>query len=73
MTSEQPTGAEGHATHAGSPFAPATQVVALGRPDRAPGAPLAVPPVFTSTYAADGLIETLKRPADGWEWKGRVQ
>lgn len=66
MTSEQPTGADGHATHAGSPFAPATQVVALGRPDRAPGAPLAVPPVFTSTYAADGPVNYARAGNPTW-------
>lgn len=33
-----------------------TKVVALGRPDRTPGAPLNPPVTFTSTYVADGPV-----------------
>jgi cystathionine gamma-synthase len=33
---------------------PSTVAVALGRGDRAPGGPLSVPPVLTSTYHAEG-------------------
>jgi len=37
-------------------FAPATIAVHAGRPDRAPGEPLSVPPVLTSTFAEGGRI-----------------
>jgi hypothetical protein len=36
------------------------QIVVTGQPARDAAAPRV-------------LIETVKRPADGWEWKGRVQ
>ena len=47
-------------------YAPATQVVALGRPDRGPGAPLNVPPVFTSTYEADGPVNYARAGNPTW-------
>ncbi|RZS87015.1 cystathionine gamma-synthase [Motilibacter rhizosphaerae] len=37
-------------------LSPATQVVAGGRPERLPGAPAVVPPVFSSTYVQDGAV-----------------
>ena len=39
---------------------PGDKIVVTGQPARDAAAPRI-------------LIETLKRPADGWEWKGRVQ
>ena len=39
---------------------PGYKIVVTGQPARDAAAPRV-------------LIETLKRPADGWEWKGRVQ
>jgi hypothetical protein len=39
---------------------PGDKIVVTGQPARDSAAPRV-------------LIETLKRPADGWEWKGRVQ
>jgi len=39
---------------------PGDKIVVTGQPARDAAAPRV-------------LIETLKRPADGWEWKGRVQ
>lgn len=35
---------------------PATRAVALGRPERSPGAPVGPPVTFTSTYIADGPV-----------------
>jgi cystathionine gamma-synthase len=37
-------------------LSPATLAVSAGRPARDPGAPLSVPPVLTSTYAAGGSV-----------------
>lgn len=37
-------------------LAPASLAVAAGRPPRDPGAPLSVPPILSSTYAAGGLV-----------------
>lgn len=47
-------------------LAPATQVVALGRPERSPGAPLNVPPTFTSTYEADGPVNYARAGNPTW-------
>ncbi|SOC56641.1 trans-sulfuration enzyme family protein [Ornithinimicrobium cerasi] len=45
----------------------ATQVVALGRPDRTPGAPVNVPVTFTSTYVADGEVNYARVSNPTWE------
>ncbi|GAA3619402.1 PLP-dependent transferase [Marihabitans asiaticum] len=53
----------GHHDH---PLSPATQVVALGRPGRDPGAPLNVSPTFTSTYIADGPVNYARGGNPTW-------
>ncbi|WP_131106103.1 trans-sulfuration enzyme family protein [Ornithinimicrobium sufpigmenti] len=45
----------------------ATRAVALGRPERAPGAPVNVPVAFTSTYVADGEINYARTSNPTWE------
>lgn len=43
-----------------------TQVVALGRPARAPGAPVNPPVTFTSTYLADGPVDYARVDNPSW-------
>ncbi len=47
-------------------LSPATRLVALGRPGREPGAGLAIPPHFTSTYAADGPVNYARAGNPTW-------
>lgn len=46
---------------------PATQVVALGRPARTPGAPVNEPVTLTSTYVADGGVNYARVSNPTWE------
>lgn len=46
---------------------PATRAVALGRPDRIPGAPVNTPVAFTSTYVADGPVSYARVSNPTWE------
>lgn len=48
-------------------LAPATRAVALGRPDRRPGAPVNAPVTFTSTYQADGEVSYARTSNPTWE------
>ncbi|MFX0539098.1 trans-sulfuration enzyme family protein [Ornithinimicrobium sp. Y1847] len=48
-------------------LAPATRAVALGRPERSPGAPVNVPVTFTSTYVADGEVSYARTSNPTWE------
>ena len=45
---------------------PATRVVALGRPDPAPGSPLGPPVTFTSTYAAGAPVTYARAGNPSW-------
>lgn len=45
----------------------ASRAVALGRPDRSPGAPVNVPVHLTSTYAADGEVSYARVSNPTWE------
>ncbi|MGO0575908.1 trans-sulfuration enzyme family protein [Ornithinimicrobium panacihumi] len=46
---------------------PATRAVALGRPDRIPGAPVNVPVTFSSTYLAGGEVSYARASNPTWE------
>lgn len=46
---------------------PATRLVALGRPDRSPGAPVNVPVTLSSTYVADGDVNYARVSNPTWE------
>lgn len=48
-------------------YAPATRAVALGRPERHPGAPVNVPVTFSSTYVADGEVSYARTSNPTWE------
>lgn len=48
-------------------LAPATRAVALGRPERVPGAPVSTPVTFTSTYVADGEVAYARTSNPTWE------
>lgn len=54
-----------HDPHAG--LHPATRAVAVGRPDRRPGAPVNPPVAFTSTYVADGPVDYARVANPTWE------
>jgi cystathionine gamma-synthase len=62
MTSRADHGPAGHAT-----LRPATRAVALGRPERAPGAPVNTPVHLTSTYLADGTVSYGRASNPTWE------
>ncbi|MGO4131025.1 PLP-dependent aspartate aminotransferase family protein [Janibacter sp. RAF52] len=47
-------------------LSPRTRVVALGRPERAPGAPLNAPVTFTSTYVQDGPVNYARVDNPTW-------
>lgn len=47
-------------------LSPRTQVVAAGRPQREPGAPLNPPVTFTSTYVADGPVNYARVDNPTW-------
>ncbi len=47
-------------------LSPRTQVVAAGRPERTPGAPLNPPVTFTSTYVADGPVNYARVDNPSW-------
>lgn len=63
MNDSQPRAphADSHTT-----LSPRTKVVSLGRPDRAPGAPLNPPVTFTSTYIADGPVSYARMGNPTW-------
>jgi cystathionine gamma-synthase len=47
-------------------LSPASIAVAVGRPDRDPGAPLSVPPILSSTYAAGGPVSYARVANPTW-------
>ncbi|MHA7124824.1 trans-sulfuration enzyme family protein [Janibacter indicus] len=51
---------------AAQPLSPRTRVVALGRPERVPGAPLNPPVTFTSTYIQDGPVNYARVDNPTW-------
>lgn len=57
---------EDHARTTHSGLSPRTQVVASGRPERAPGAPLNPAVTFTSTYIADGPANYARVDNPSW-------
>ena len=58
-----PTASHAEALNA---LSPRTQVVAAGRPERVPGAPLNPPVTFTSTYIADGPVNYARVDNPSW-------
>lgn len=65
MTSDRRPSPGDHAAHAD--LRPATRAVALGRPDRVPGAPVNTPVHLTSTYLADGQVNYARVSNPTWE------
>ena len=57
---------EQHTDDAQADLSARTKVVALGRPDRTPGAPLNPPVTFTSTYVADGPVNYARVDNPTW-------
>lgn len=49
------------------PLSPATALVALGRPDREPGAPVSPPLVLSSTFTAGGDLDYAREGNPTWE------
>jgi cystathionine gamma-synthase len=56
----------GQTEHSHEGLAAASLAVSVGRPDRDPGAPLSVPPILTSTYAAGGPVSYARVANPTW-------